>query len=89
MKGLIVTGVTITPIGIPWRSLKLAIDFLAFVITGFWPAIEVSSVTAVSSTFAFAIASPMPMLRTILSRRGTAIGFSIPNSFASDGAISF
>ena len=68
-------SVTMAPIGMPSRSLKLAIAFLAFVTTGFCPAIAVSSSTAESITFGFWMASPRPMLRTIFSRRGTAIGF--------------
>ena len=45
--------VTITPIELPSRNLKLAIDFLAFVITGFWPAMIVMSPVAASSALAF------------------------------------
>ena len=36
------------PIDMPSRSLKAAIDFLALVTTGFWPAIALSSFTAPS-----------------------------------------
>src|SRR5436305_13685519 len=64
-------------------------DFLAFVMTGFWPVIARTSSAAVSRTFELAMASPMPILMTILSRRGTAIGFLISNSFEIAGAISF
>ena len=64
----------------PSRSLNDAIDFFAFVMTGFCPAIVVSSSTALSRIFEFWIASPMPMFRTIFSTLGTAIGFLIPNS---------
>ena len=46
-------SVTMTPIGMPVRSLKAAIDFLARVITGFWPTIAVTSLTASSSALAF------------------------------------
>ena len=41
------------PIGMPSRSLKLAIALRALVITGFCPAIAVSSATAASSALAF------------------------------------
>jgi hypothetical protein len=75
--------------GIPCRSLKEAIDFFAFVTTGFCPVIARNSSAAVSSIFAFAIASPIPMLRTTFSMRGIAIGFWIPNSLAICGATSF
>ncbi len=37
-------SVTFAPIAIPWRSLKLAIDFFARVIAGFWPVMMVRSV---------------------------------------------
>jgi hypothetical protein len=33
--------------------LKLAIDFFAFVMTGFWPVIVANSATASSNAFAF------------------------------------
>ena len=59
------------PIGSPLRSLKLAIAFFALVITGRWPAIAAISATAESRIFAFWMASPSPMLRTIFSSRGT------------------
>ena len=63
------------PIGMPSRSLKLEMAFFARVTTGFCPAMAVSSSTADSITFGFCTASPTPMLRTIFSRRGTAIRF--------------
>ena len=37
-------SVTIAPIGWPSRSLKVAIDFLALVTTGFWPVIALQLV---------------------------------------------
>src|ERR1043166_3270879 len=77
------------PIGIFSRSLKLAIDFFARVITGFCPAIDFISSSSVSRTLAFSMASPMPILSTILLSRGIAILFLMPNSFAIAGAISF
>ena len=44
---------TIAPIGWPSRSLKVAIDFLALVTTGFWPVIARSSSTAESMILGF------------------------------------
>ena len=67
--------VTLQPIGMPSRSLNWAIDFLALVITGFWPAICSISAAAVSTFFLSWVASPTPMLMTILSRRGTSSRF--------------
>ena len=64
-------------------------DFFAFVTTARWPAIFVSSSAAASTSFAFEIASPMPMFRTTFSIFGTAIGFSMPNSFLRTGMTSF
>ena len=66
--------VTLQPIGMPSRSLKPAIDFLAFVITGFWPVIVASCSAASSSALAFCSASPTPMLSVIFCSRGTCIG---------------
>jgi hypothetical protein len=48
-----------------------------------------SSSAAVSSIFWFAIASPMPMLITTFSIRGTAMGLVMPKSLAICGATSF
>ena len=67
--------VTLQPIGMPSRSLNWAIDFLALVITGFWPAIACISAAAVSTFFLSWVASPTPMLMTILSSRGTSSRF--------------
>ena len=64
-------SVTLQPIGTFSRSLKLAIDFLARVITGFWPEIACRSAVAKSSTFGFSLPSPTPMLITTLESRGT------------------
>ena len=82
-------SVTIVPMGMPWRSLNAAMDFLARVVTGFWPVTARSSSAAVSTILALAMASPSPMLMTIFSSRGIAIGFVMPNSLAIAGAISF
>ena len=68
-------SVTLQPIGMPSRSLNCAIDFFALVITGFWPAISSISAAAVSTFFLSWVASPTPMLMTILSSRGTSIRF--------------
>ena len=64
------------PIAMPSRSLKPAIDFLARVTTGFWPAIKVMSPTAASTFLRSPVPSPTPMLRTTLVSRGTCIGFA-------------
>ena len=56
--------------GMPSRSLKLATDFLALVMTAFWPVMVVRSLTTASSTLAFSRASLQPTLTTIFSRRG-------------------
>ena len=53
------------------RSLKLAMDFLARVMIGFWPEIACRSAVAKSSTFAFSLPSPTPMLITTFASRGT------------------
>src|ERR1039457_5136711 len=82
-------NVTRQPIGIPARSLNVAMDFFARVTTARWPAIFVSSSAAASASFAFVMASPIPMLRTTFSSFGTAIGLSIPNSFLRTGMTSF
>src|SRR5215212_303401 len=74
-----------TPMGLPVRTLKAAIDFLALVITGFWPTIWVRSFTAASSVLGFWIASPMPILTTTFSRRGTCMTFARFRSFIRAG----
>ena len=68
-------SVTMTPIGMPSRRRKFAIDFLARVMTGFWPVIVAMSAEAESSARAFSRASPRPMFSMIFCRRGTSIGF--------------
>ncbi len=82
-------SVTMAPIGMPSRTLNAAIDFFAFVTTGFCPVIWPSSLTAGSMIFAFCVASPTPILTTILFSRGTAIGFLRSSSLASATATSF
>ena len=81
-------SVTMTPMGIPVRSLKAAIDFLARVITAFWPVIACRSPTAASSVFGFWMASPMPMLMTTFSRRGTCMTLTRFRSFIRAGTTS-
>src|SRR5580698_436393 len=82
-------SVTIAPMGMPSRSLNAAIDFFAFVMTGFCPAIDPRSATRGSIILTFCVASPRPMLMTIFSSFGTAIRFSMPSSFWSWLLISF
>src|SRR5262245_45050917 len=74
-------SVTFAPIGTPSRSLKFAIDFLALVMTGRWPAISCRSAVAKSRILAFSRPSPTPMLMTTFSSRGTWYGFVNPRSF--------
>src|SRR5262245_23768647 len=81
-------SVTMAPMGMPSRSLKFAIAFLARVTTGRWPLMAPSSSTAESRILAFCVASPSPMLRTIFDRRGTAMPFFRPRSRRSAGATS-
>jgi len=66
-------SVTMQPIGNPARSLKLAIERRALVITGFCPAILAMSATALSSVFLSPTVSPTPMLSVILWMRGTCM----------------
>jgi hypothetical protein len=61
------------PMGFPSRSLKAAIDFLAFVTTGCWPAMVSRSRTALSIAWALVKASPMPMFSTTFSIFGTCM----------------
>src|SRR5690606_34093665 len=70
-----------TPMGIPSRIRKFAIDLLARVITGFWPVIVAKSPEAVSMARGFSRASPRPMFRVIFCRRGSSMGFLYSNSF--------
>ena len=71
--------VTLVPMALPSRSLKLAIDWRALVITGFWPAIVVRSFTAPSSSDGCPTAAPTPMLITIFSSRGTCMTLARPS----------
>ena len=62
--------VTFAPIGMPSRSLNCAMDLRARTTAGFWPVIAVRSRTAPSISLASRVASPTPMLTTILVSRG-------------------
>src|SRR5579872_7425369 len=81
-------SVTAQPIGMPLRILKFAMDFFARVMTGFWPLIWPSSTAAVSSSLAFWLASPRPMLSVTFWSLGTAMMLSQPKRFMSAGTVS-
>ena len=66
-------SVTLTPTGMPSRSLKLAIDLRARRTFGCWPAIVASCSWAASSILVSCLASPTPMFSVIFSMRGTSI----------------
>src|SRR3954452_15651677 len=53
-------SVTATPIGMPSRILKLAMDLRARRMFGFWPAIVPSCSAALSSSLVSTLASPTP-----------------------------
>src|SRR5271154_7350674 len=74
--------------GMPLRILKLAMDFLARVMMGFWPVIWPSSTAAVSSSLAFWLASPRPMFTVIFCSFGAASLFFQPKRFISAGTVS-
>ena len=59
--------------GMPSRSLKEAMDFLARVTTAFCPAMAVSSATASSISLLFWLAAPRPMFREIFSMPGSCM----------------
>src|SRR6267378_1808581 len=81
-------NVTAQPMGMPLRILKFAMDFFARVIIAFCPVIWPSSTAAVSSSLAFWLASPRPMLTVIFFSFGTAIMFFQPKRFISAGTVS-
>src|SRR5258708_27794984 len=81
-------NVTAHPMGMPLRILKFAMDFFARVIIAFCPVIWPSSTAAVSSSLAFWLASPRPMLTVIFFSFGTAIMFFQPKRFISEGTVS-
>ena len=68
----VLRSVTLAPIGICSRTLKVEIARRALVITAFWPAIKARSLAAEVTFLVSAVASPTPMLRTILSSLGTS-----------------
>ena len=72
--------VTLAPMALPSRSLKPAMDFLALVISGFWPVMIVRSRTAPSSSEGCWVARPTPMLTTIFSMRGTSMMLARPSA---------
>src|SRR5215470_1754830 len=76
-------SVTLQPIGWPSRTLKVAIDLRALVITGFWPAISDRSAAAASTFLRSLTPSPMPMLMTIFWITGTCMRFWYLNCSAS------
>jgi len=61
--------------GIPLRSLKLEMDFLARVTAGFCPVMRASSWAAFSRMRASSLASPNPWLMTTFSSLGTSQTF--------------
>src|SRR6266704_329970 len=80
--------VTMAPMGMPSRTLKAAMDFLALVVTGFWPAIAARSATRGSMILTFWVASPRPMLMTIFSSLGIAMALVMLSSLPSACLIS-
>ena len=72
--------VTLQPTFCPSRSLNAATDLRARMTIGRWPAIRAISSAATSIFLLSWVASPTPMLTTILTRRGISIGFLYPNS---------
>ena len=67
--------VTLAPMGMPARSLNVAMDLRALVTRGCWPAMAASSLTATSSALGLSLQSPRPMLITILSIFGIWLTF--------------
>src|SRR3989344_359301 len=67
--------VTIRPIFTPSLTLKLAMDFFAFLNTGFWPVSLARSTTILSTVFSSFTILPIPTLITTFSTLGTAITF--------------
>ena len=81
--------VTFTPKGIPVMILKVAIDFLAFVTNGCWPAIEANWSEASWITLESFTASPRPMFNETFTNLGSARSFFMERSFFSFGTIVF
>ena len=63
-------SVTVAAIGMPSRSLKAAIDFLARRVAGRWPVIRPSSSIAASSSLMFCVASPIAHVDHDLGQAG-------------------
>ena len=80
--------VTLTPTGMPSRSLKLAIDLRARRTLGCWPAMVASCSVAASSILESCLASPTPMFSVILVSRGTCIALEWPKRLFSRSWIS-
>ena len=73
----------------PSLNLKLATDFLALVLIGCWPEINLRSSMAFSITFLSFIASdPKPMFKVTYEILGTAMGDLSPSSVIKDGTAS-
>ena len=66
-------SVTLTPIGMPSRSLNAATDLRALITIGACPVICLRSAIAASIARALVIASPRPMLTTTFSIDGTCM----------------
>ena len=81
--------VTIMPTTMPWRTLKLEMAFLAFVLTGFWPVMRMSVCSTVSSTLGSLRPWDKPTDTTTFVTFGTALGLVMPSSFLSAGTTSF
>ena len=83
-------SVTLTPMGLPSRSLKLAMLLRALATTGFCPVTMIRSLTAASSALeSVCVSDPTPMLTTTFLMRGTCITFLKVNSRINCGTISF
>ena len=80
--------VTRQPTGQPSRTAKPATDLRARVTTAVWLLMRPRSSRAFSSVFLSRAALPSPMLRTIFSSRGAAIGLASPSSAIRAGRIS-
>ena len=67
--------VTLAPMGMPARSLNVAMDLRALVISGCWPVMARRSATAPSMALESVAASPTPMFTTIFSIFGIIMTF--------------
>ena len=66
-------SVTMAPIGMPWRTLNWAIDFLARRTAAFWPVMRDSSSAPVSMFVSPAVLGPAQALAAELRRAWTEI----------------